>query len=420
MRPLLPITTAVFALTSVVHGGIFDWKKPRDVQAEARFDLIPYDTLDCSGKPQQAPLQITNNNMCFNFLETRSLMPVFTKGHHAGWIDEVNKLRMHCKLQTFGQYHCPEKNRTVEYRHGTIDVSPQSINKCLVPAREKYEDDEGTDDEDVDEDDYAISHAIRAAMFICGPVETPIAQKEIYSATPSATSHTKEGAQQTKIAARGAAIGAGGDSKGVWMMHPWNFSTMCFLCYTKKNNYSNIECRGGARHEADCGPLPTAMMNGNPVHHSTVTSTVTAVSTSHTTRTKKSIAFKETTSTVTDGSFGNDQSDEGLSDLKIEHQQKRSWHTPVKFPHPFIIGKNACADAEWEKRGQGSKSYVKIQHVHFCDNKDRHDSLWLGFPSTVIHTSTITKISSLIVDHTSTLTSTALVAKTTTVKHDQL
>lgn len=444
MRALLSVTTAVFALTSVVHGGIFGGK-PYDVKADARIHLVPFDSIDCSGAPQQSPHEMVHGQ-CFNFMESLSMKPIFWKGHRADWIDEVNNLHMHCKLETFGQYHCNMNNRTIEYRFGATDEQPKNFNKCLVPTREKWEDDDSTDSDLSDEDGYARKHAIRSARFVCGPIENrehlctstimhtswsieptygspvPEVQKATYTGTLLATPHIK--VKSARHAVRSAAVvAAGGESKGVWMLHPWSLSMMCYSCYTKKaHDYRKIECRGGERFHADCGPMPTAQVDGNPARHSTTTSTVTAVTTTHSTRVQKTTAYKDTTSTVTGVLLGDDTSDEEFPKLDIDLHKKKSWHTPVKFPHPFIAGRDACADAEWEKRGQGSKQYVKLQKVHFCDEKDRLDSRWLGFPTTIVHTSTATKTSSLTFSHTSTSTSTATVSTTTTtiIRHDQL
>lgn len=453
MRALLPVTTAVFALTSVVHGGIFS-SKSVDVKADARIYLVGFDSIDCSGAPYYTYEMIHGG--CANFKESLSMKPIFWKGHRADWIEEVNNLHMHCKLETFSAYHCNMNNRTIEYRNGVTDEMPKNFNKCLVPTREKYEglhlSDADSSDPDYDEyaDEYARVHAIRSARFICGPLENPKhlctstlkhtswsieptygspvpeVQEVTFTGSLSATPHTKVATRHTKVAARSAAVEgfeAGGESKGVWLLHPWGLSLMCYSCYTKKaHDYRKIECRGGDPFPADCGPKPTAQVDGNPAHHSTTTTTVTAVTTTHHTRTKKRTTYKDTTSTVTGVLLDDDSSDEEFVDLDIGLHRKKSWHTPVKFPHPFIVGRDACADAEWEKRGQGSKQYVKLQHVHFCDDKDRLDSRWIGLPSTVVHTSTATKTSSLTISHTSTSTSTATVGTTTTtiIRHDQL
>jgi hypothetical protein len=101
--------------------------------------------------------------------------------------------------------------------------------------------------------------------------------------------------------------------------------------------------------------------------------------------------------------------------MDIELSQKKSWHTPVKFHHPFISDKEACADAEWEKRGR-PESYVKIQHIHICDKKDRQDSQWIGLPQEVVHTKNHTMTSTHVINHTSTSTHTVMITR----RHDQL
>lgn len=220
------------------------------------------------------------------------------------------------------------------------------------------------------------------------------------------------------------AVAAGVESKGVWMLHPWSLGMVCYKCYTEKaNDYRKIECRMGENFPVDCGPKPTGQgqLGGSPVH-STTTTTVTEATTTHSTRTKKTVAYKDHTSTVVGVLLSDDSTDEDTIELDIDLHRKKSWHTPVKFPHPFISHKEACADAEWEKRGQGAKQYIKLQHVHFCNDKDRLDSRWLGSPTTIVHTSTATKTSSVTFSHTTSSTSTATIATTTTtiVRHDQL
>ena len=41
-------------------------------------------------------------------------------------------------------------------------------------------------------------------------------------------------------------------------------------------------------------------------------------------------------------------------------EKRDSWHKYVSFTHPYRAGVRACADAEWEKRGQ-PKAEVRLQ-----------------------------------------------------------
>lgn len=210
------------------------------------------------------------------------------------------------------------------------------------------------------------------------------------------------------------------EAKGVWMLHPWSKSVVCYSCYPKKKgNYGKIECRHGIDYPIQCGGRPIEEDGDVKTPHTTTTSTETATATTHITRMKKA-AYSKTlrdgdyTSSDSNSDSNSDSDSDSDSDLepKILHMdfelsQKRSWHMPVKFGHPFIAGQYLCADAEWEKRGR-PESYIKIQHCHVCDHKDRADSQWIGLPELAVHT------------EAKTTTTTNTIMHMNTRRHDQL
>ncbi|KAF3036850.1 hypothetical protein E8E12_008002 [Didymella heteroderae] len=417
----LLITTAAFALASVVHAGP-GGMQPDNATAEAAIHLMTFGSTDCNGPPQTgSPLEM-ENEQCINLHDPLSMVPMFWKGRRADWIDEVNKLHTHCKLEVFDQYNCNTHSRVVEYRNAVTDEQPKNFNKCLMPVHRE---------------------SIKSARFICGPIEnsehlcTSILQHTLWSIEPtygSAVPHVQEATYtgtlqvpastpSVKVAPRGVAlehVAAAGESKGVWMLHPWSIGFMCYSCYTKKtNDYRKIECRSGKRFPIDCGPMPNVAIEGPTAYHTTTTVTTTGMTTTHSTSTAKTTTYKDDESSDSDKSTDCLPGEESVG--LYGNVAKKSWHTPVKFPHPFLADTEACADAEWEKRGKQDE-YIKIQHVHICYIKDHEDSKWLGLPTTVIHTATATKNTSRTFGHTTTSTSTATVGKATTtiIRHDQL
>lgn len=138
--------------------------------------------------------------------------------------------------------------------------------------------------------------------------------------------------------------GEKGNSKGVWLYHPWSWSVICYECYTEKLNvYSNFECRSGPNNPISCGAMPVAI---DGTSH-TVTKHISNMLLSRTTT-----LFEQSPSTTSPENV------ETLATLPLE--KRKSWHRRVTFDHPFIPGKKVCADAEWEKRGQ-SNAEVRLQ-----------------------------------------------------------
>jgi hypothetical protein len=189
-------------------------------------------------------------------------------------------------------------------------------------AARSYDDDDDNDNDDdsgpecVDEDD-------------CPELGTP------QSDPPEPTTTTTALEARTKWK---------GPKKGVYMRDPWTKAIRCYECYAKSDKHlEKFECRSGYHQTIFCGGLPDP--------NEEITTTI----------------YPTTTVTVTYQADGQ----------QMVHLEKRSWHNPVTFPHPFIPGNRVCADAEWEKRGQ-KKTEVRLQkprtNMKKCDkSKDTVD-----------------------------------------------
>lgn len=371
MRVLVPLTTAAFALASSAQGTV---SKAANATSDAQIHLYPFVTPDCTGQPFTSPYEM-KQGQCVNMNQASSLRPRF-RFEHADWIEEVNKLQMHCKLETFSDFGCSEASKIKEYQQGLGGGMPEHLNSCLVPQQS--------------------STSFFSARFVCHKLKntervcTSIIKHTTWSVDPTyGAPHYKEntatytGALAVVSPTKDAVekrFKPGRETKGVWMHHPWSRSLLCYLCYPEKeHDYRKIECRAGAEFAANCGPEPALGPNGEPASTSTTTTTT------HGTTTVLAHA-KHAPIDHADLSSSDSDEDDKLPRLDVDLQQKKSWHTPVKFQHPFVHGKEACADAEWEKRGQIGRDYIKIQKVHICNDKDRDDSQWIGFPATAVHT----------------------------------
>lgn len=390
----MPVATAAFTLTSAVFGAI---PKARNATSDAQIHLYPFVTPECAGQPFTSPYEMKQGE-CINMNQARSLKPRY-RSEHGDWVREVSNLQMHCKLETFSDFGCSEANKINEYRRGHNGDLPKHLNSCLTPERQK----DG-------------SNSFFSARFVCGKLENPehMCTKIVKHTTWSIDSTSGAPHYMVNTATYTASLtmpaqaspavdkrfDPGRERKGVWMYHPWSLSLQCFLCYPKKqHDYRKIECRAGADFPANCGPEPTPGPNGKPkTPFSYTTTTTTKVRTIHSTTT--TTVLPKSTGAGHSDSSSESSSDDDLPRLDIELQQKKSWHTPVKFPHPFVDGKEACADAEWEKRGQIGRDYVKIQKVHFCDKEDRKDSQWIGLPAAQVHTVHETRETATTMMHT--------------------
>jgi|SRR5690242_12221277 len=385
MRVILPVTAVALALTSSVHGVA---PKAANVTADAQIHIYPFVTPDCTGQPFTSPYEMKHGE-CVNMNQAHSLRPRF-RFDHANWIEKVNKLQMHCKLETFSDFGCPDGKNVKEYQQGLDGDMPKHINSCLTPQQLQAG---------------GSPIGFFSARFVCNKPKEPehvctkIITHTTWSIDPTygAPHYEENTATYTGTLSmstqKGAAIDKrfepGRETKGVWMHHPWSRSLLCYLCYPKKeHDYRKVECRAGVGFPANCGLAPALAPNGEPA--STTTTTTTTVTTIHSTKAAVERANPPVAEHL-DLSDTDSDTDSNLPDLDFGLQQKKSWHTPVKFQHPFVQGKEACADAEWEKRGQIGRDYIKIQKVHICGDKDRDDSQWIGFPAIAVHTVNVPK-----------------------------
>ncbi|KAF3051176.1 hypothetical protein E8E11_010854 [Didymella keratinophila] len=396
----LSITTAAFVLASMVHGTLI---RPYNATADAAIHLYTFATTDCQGNPQESPFEM-KNGQCVNLRDPLSAKPALWKGHRSDYIEEINNLHAYCKLELFGTDDCQSHSRVPDYHDEVTEESPGNFNKCLMPIKAAG----------------AINPSfIKSAKFSCVPVENPnhLCTRTIRltswsieptygNPVPVVHKATLTGTLQvgaTQEAVRTLVKRKNQPGKGVWMLHPWSLTWLCYSCFLKQVEYTGrMECLSGIDYPIHCSsPMPSPYSTA-VTHSTTTTSTSTTTVTTHPSSTAKATSWV----IVTDS-----DSDDERDNLHLS--MKRSWHTPVWFDHPFQVGKKACADAEWEKRSQ-KHNYIKIQNVHICDNNDRSDSRWIGLPPTDVHTIDATKTSTRTIGHTTTATSTH------TLRHDQL
>lgn len=462
-KMILSLASTIFILTSLVHGANVTRV---NAMADAQIHLYPFNTADCTGSPVGSPLELKQGK-CVDFNGAHSVKPMF-RADHEDWMNEVNELRARCRLETFPVRGCPDNNKTETYLHNRSGDLPNDFGRCLV-AQNGVDDSESSDDVESSDDDEDVLYS---AKFVCGKVEdskllyTSTIEYTSWSMDPSGTPHSTVdtevitgtvSATPSGRVARSVAIDTikplleprglkpGTETRGAWMLHPWSSSLACYLCYTKKGgDYGKIECRLGKDFPAQCGPKP-GTEDGEPItSSSTTTTTTTATTTTHTTTTSVTVRSSSTsssssTSTSSPSSnsspsfnssstsstqvanaadsvlMSNFSSEDPSSDSSSDSEadlpklsQKKSWHRPVKFLHPWMIEEiEMCADAEWEKRGR-PESYIKIQHSHKCNEHDRSDSKWLSVPRTRVQT------------EYSTSTTTSTIKHTLSRRHDQL
>jgi hypothetical protein len=414
MRAVLSIASAVLVITSVVHGANVT---KFDAKTDAQIHLYPFTSDLCAGSPTGSPLEL-RQGQCVNFLAANSVKPMLHPEHSA-WINEVNELRTYCKLETFRAAGCPPSKGTVQYLNNNNGDLPKDLNRCFVGS------------ESVDGD----PHSLYSARFVCGKVENPelLCTSTIehtfysmdatgephhsvliatYSGTLTASGHVARSVTVDKpkqTPKRGFKNES--ETKGVWLLHPWSKSVQCYQCYLKKkHDYRNIECRFGLDYPAVCDDS-SVDANGQPLtSRTTTTATTMAMTTTHATY---YIMKSDGDVGATDSDFS-DSSDFSETDIWHGQTQRRSWHKPVKFSHPFLPDQYLCADAEWEKRGR-PESYIKVQHCHICTDKDRKDSEWIGLPEIVTSTKSEVTTTTNTINHTHTLNT-----RDTTQAHDQL
>jgi hypothetical protein len=347
MRTLLPIATVALALASGVHSVT----RKADPEQDAQINLYTFETEKCSGQPFTAPY-VLKEGQCVDITQARSVRPRFHPEHLA-WVDETNAHRLKCRVVTYSDRGCPANNVTEVYDDSYDGFLPDDLEHCLMSNKQFWQD-----------PGEVYKNNIYSAILVCNHPEQPqFLCSRLYTLTTwsintingSPTSVVTKAtmtaslspSNPTKVAVekRGFEPEKGSSTKSVWMQHPWGHSPLCYLCYTKKaHDYTKMECRAGRNYPTACGPEPLGWVG----------------------------RFEADDVSSSD-------SEEDHPRLYIELQQKKSWHTPVEFDHPFIDGKLACADAEWEKRGQIDKDYIKIQKVHMCDEEDS-EAQWIGPP----------------------------------------
>ncbi|KAJ5026150.1 hypothetical protein PSV09DRAFT_2423315 [Bipolaris maydis] len=115
-----------------------------------------------------------------------------------------------------------------------------------------------------------------------------------------------------------------GPTRGVWMLHPWTGSIICYECYARTEKWlSYFECRAGPMNPADCGERPLA-----PVY-------------------TKTVSIQPVVTVI--------PNDSGPL-------VKRSWHRPVYMHNPWYPGMTVCATAKWQGRGKKLDQGIKIKH----------------------------------------------------------
>ncbi|KAF2995565.1 Zn finger-containing GTPase- Activating Protein for ARF [Curvularia kusanoi] len=351
MRTLLHIAAAALVLASAVHGTPSE--KDTDPVKDAQIHLYSFATDDCSGQPFSTPWEL-KQGQCININEARSVKPRF-RSDHSAWIEETNGLQTLCKLLTYSDFDCPEDNRTEVYQKQRTGKMPDDLDACLVSKRQKHQ------------TISVFDNSIYSARFLCGKLigsklqctkavtitswsinadGSPTSEEHVTTYTASLPAKAAAAVVEKRFEPQNNSV-----KKNVYMQHPWAGSTLCYLCYTKDgHDYNKMECRAGNGYQAACEPRL-------PGHNFGLESGV-----------------DETTS--------DSEEDVPTTTLDIELEQKKSWHTPVSFAHPFLAKTKACADAEWEKRGKIGKDSIRIQDVHICDDKDKKDSRWIGPPGT--------------------------------------
>ncbi|KAF9691664.1 hypothetical protein EKO04_010396 [Ascochyta lentis] len=412
-KALLLVASAALLLTSVVKGANLT---RADAKADAEIYLYPFNTADCTLSPVGSPMELKQGE-CVTFQGARSVKAMLNSDHQ-DWIDEVNELRTRCKLETFRVPGCSDSGKTDQYLYSRSGDMPEDFGRCLVGSHSI-------------DGDQPLEYAFYSAKFVCSKPDPELSCTRIIehtswsmdstgSAHPSVTTATYTGSlsekgdsarmikpthiEQSKPTLE-PRFEPGRETRSVWMLHPWSKSMECYLCYTKKTgDYGKIECRAGKKYPAQCGES-FVDAGGEPVTPTIITeATTTATTTTHTTSTQMTVL---SVSRRDDDDASMSDSDSDSTDIDLDLSQKRSWHTPVKFGHPFVDGARLCADAEWEKRGR-PESYIKIQDCHICDDDDRDDSEWIGLPETRVQT----------VSRTTTTTNT--IRHTLTRRHDQL
>jgi hypothetical protein len=214
-----------------------------------------------------------------------------------------------------------------------------------------------------------ITTTLRATSWSVGDDQfaTPSVSTEVLTLTSSSPTTIKHGRRELERRDKH-------NVANVWMFHPWALSVICYECYTKKpKDFSWIKCNSIRMVDHNCGPKPVDD-EGNPFTSTTTETTATTTTTTSTTDLPETFS----TSTVT----------EVLAVTGIVPLVARSWHKKVTFRLPWNDA-DACADAEWEKRGKANTE-IRLQEVHIDGGNDCAGAFDINLPPTVLETETVT------------------------------
>lgn len=217
-----------------------------------------------------------------------------------------------------------------------------------------------------------ITTTVEATSFSIGPDLVPTPHTETETLTiPTVVSWTLSAS--TSVVRRDLEPRAKHDVTGVWMLHPWTSTVICYECYTKNpGQFGWVKCNSGPGVTHSCGPRPVDVA-GNAV-------TTTATQTTSTTTSLTTNVVFPGTHTLT-----NTVALPASSALPIA---PRSWHRKVHFQLPWTKAR-ACADAEWEKRGKQNFE-IRLQDVHVDAGNDCKDAFGLDLPNPIVETDTAT------------------------------
>ncbi|KAF1847442.1 uncharacterized protein K460DRAFT_392794 [Cucurbitaria berberidis CBS 394.84] len=330
------VLSAIFALPSAIHA------------KDSQIRLYAFTSDYCDGPPAGGNIDIKQND-CQNILNgARSVKPMFDPKRDQ-WLDDINNDGTFCDVITYKIPGCLDGQELK-----TVSV-PESLHQCLHPGKPGdpltvYSVKFRCGTESASRSSDVTTTSTRATSWSVGADQKPTP----YFGTNTVTSaHGKLAAQSpepwaNRVEARGPA--KKGNSRGVWMLHPWAESVICYECYTTKNSddFSRFDCRSGPKNVIDCGDKPIAFDGERlTVTHSSTT-TVTDQNRPTTT------IYELTTATL----------DQEVKTVTLQPLEKRgSWRLPVTFDHPYRPGKKVCAEAEWEQRTSLSKSEVRLQDI---------------------------------------------------------
>ncbi|CAO2651557.1 Nn.00g041270.m01.CDS01 [Neocucurbitaria sp. VM-36] len=375
------VLSALLTLLAVVHA-----KSKGD-----QIRLYAFTSDYCYGPPAGSNVDIKRDECVDIHNGARSVKPMIDP-KRSKWLDDVNKGATFCEMITYQTVGC------LAGQELNSNPLPEKLHQCVHPGRP------------------GEPISLFSVKFQCGGKPVSSTTPNTSTATLVVTSwavgadekptpyYETNTVTQTRLANRNVAgqwpessvdrlepRDTKRNSKGVWMLHPWARSIICYECYTKKDNdFSKIDCRSGPNNAVDCGSSPVA------IDGEQITLSHTAITTSTDPNTPTTTLYELTTSTLDPNDF------ETVSFQPLE--MRSSWHRRVTFDHPFLPGTKVCADAEWEKRGQ-PKAEVRLQKVGADLKKcNEANAQSIDVPSPVLETvwqsTTVTKFVQATGTHT--------------------